>query len=64
MKKILIIEDDEAIRNELKTFLCRYNYDALVIEKFENVRRRDRKRKCGFNSFRYKFTYFWWFLYM
>ena len=37
MKKILIIEDDEAIRNELKTFLCRYNYDALVIEKFENV---------------------------
>ncbi|CUO06834.1 MAG: response regulator transcription factor [Sarcina ventriculi] len=37
MKKILIIEDDEAIRNELKTFLCRYNYDALVIEKFENI---------------------------
>ena len=35
--KILIIEDDEAIRNELKTFLCRYNYDALVIEKFENI---------------------------
>ena len=37
MKKILIIEDDEAIRNELKTFLCRYIYDALVIEKFENI---------------------------
>ena len=37
MKKILIIEDDEAIRNELKTFLCRYNYDALVVEKFENI---------------------------
>lgn len=37
MKKILIIEDDEAIRNELKTFLCTYNYDALVVEKFENI---------------------------
>lgn len=37
MKKILIIEDDEAIRNELKTFLCRYNYDTLVVEKFENI---------------------------
>lgn len=37
MKKILIIEDDEAIRNEVKTFLCRYNYDALVVEKFENI---------------------------
>ena len=38
MNKILIIEDDEAIRNELKTFLCRYNYDALVIEKFEIIK--------------------------
>ena len=37
MKKILIIEDDEALRNELKTFLCRYNYDTLVVEKFENI---------------------------
>ena len=37
MKKILIIEDDEAIRNELKTFLCRYNYDTLFVEKFENI---------------------------
>ena len=37
MKKILIIEDDEAIRNELKTFFCRYNYDTLVVEKFENI---------------------------
>ena len=37
MKKILIIEDDEAIRNELKTFLCRYNYDTVVVEKFENI---------------------------
>ena len=37
MKKILIIEDDEAIRYELKTFLNRYNYNALIIDDFANV---------------------------
>lgn len=37
MKKILIIEDDETIREELKTFLERYNYNALTIKDFKNV---------------------------
>ncbi|MGL5749430.1 MAG: response regulator transcription factor [Paraclostridium sp.] len=37
MKKILIIEDEEKIRNELKTFLSNYGYEVVVIEKFENV---------------------------
>ena len=37
MRKILIIEDDETIREELKTFLQRYNYNALIIKDFKNV---------------------------
>ncbi len=37
MKNILIVEDDETIRDELKTFLQRYNYNALVIKDFKNV---------------------------
>lgn len=37
MKNILIVEDNETIRDELKTFLQRYNYNALVIKDFKNV---------------------------
>lgn len=34
--KILIVEDNETIRNELKIFLTKYNYDVDFLEDFEN----------------------------
>lgn len=37
MDKILIVEDDEKIRNELKIFLSRNGYNAVILEKFENT---------------------------
>ena len=36
MKKILIIEDEETIRNELKTLLENSGYEVLMLEKFTN----------------------------
>lgn len=36
-KKILIIEDEEKIREELKDFLKRYGYEAKIITNFENI---------------------------
>ena len=36
-KKILIIEDEEKIREELKDFLKRYGYETKGITSFENV---------------------------
>lgn len=38
MKKILIIEDEETIRNELKTLLENYGYEVLMLEKFTNAK--------------------------
>lgn len=37
MPKIVIIEDTEKIREELKTFLNRYGYEAAAPENFENI---------------------------
>ena len=37
MSKIIIIEDAETIREELKTFLTRYNYEVLTPSNFENI---------------------------
>jgi DNA-binding response OmpR family regulator len=37
MSKIIIIEDTETIREELKTFLIRYGYDVLAPANFENI---------------------------
>lgn len=37
MDKILIVEDDEKLRNELKIFLDRNGYNAIVLEKFDNT---------------------------
>ena len=34
MKKILIIEDEKIIRNELKSLLENSGYEVLIIEKF------------------------------
>ena len=36
MKKILIVEDDKKLRNELKIFLEKNGYQVLTIEKFDN----------------------------
>lgn len=37
MQKILIIEDDEKLRKELKVFLNKNGYQAETIEKFDNT---------------------------
>lgn len=37
MSKIVIIEDTEKIREELKTFLMRYGYEAAALTNFETV---------------------------
>ncbi len=35
--KILIVEDDEKLRNELQIFLNRNGYEAFILEKFDNA---------------------------
>ena len=37
MSKIVIIEDAEKIREELKTFLIRYGYETVALTDFENI---------------------------
>ncbi|MDF2854980.1 MAG: DNA-binding response regulator [Neobacillus sp.] len=37
MSKIIIIEDTETIREELKTFLNRYGYEVVAPTNFENI---------------------------
>jgi DNA-binding response OmpR family regulator len=37
LEKIIIIEDDEKIRIELKKFLTSYNYEVIVMTEFENI---------------------------
>jgi len=37
MKKIMIIEDDDAIRNELKELLQNSGYEAIVLKHFQNA---------------------------
>ncbi len=37
MKKILIIEDDESVRGELKELLSNAGYDALILDSYTNM---------------------------
>ena len=37
MKKILIIEDDESVRGELKELLSNAGYEALILEGYSNM---------------------------
>ena len=37
MSKIMIIEDEVTIREELKVFLTRYGYEVLVPDDFSNI---------------------------
>ena len=37
MQKIIIVEDTEKIRNELKEFLSKYGYDVKVPKDFKNI---------------------------
>ena len=37
MEKIIIIEDDEIIREELKNFLSKYGYEIVAATSFDNV---------------------------
>lgn len=36
MDKILIVEDDEKLRQELKIFLEKNGYEVLILERFDN----------------------------
>ena len=36
MSKILIVEDDKKLRDELKIFLERHGYEVFLLEKFDN----------------------------
>ena len=46
MKKILIVEDEEVIRNELKTLLENSGYQVFVIDKFNNTKNDIMNIKC------------------
>jgi len=37
MAKILIVEDDKKLREELKIFLEKHGYEAVILEKFDNT---------------------------
>ena len=37
MAKILIVEDDKKLREELKIFLGKHGYEVIVLEKFDNT---------------------------
>ena len=37
MSKILIVEDDEKLSKELKIFLDKNGYDAVILQKFDNA---------------------------
>lgn len=37
VKKIVVIEDDEVIREELQSFLSKYNYEVVAPVEFENI---------------------------
>ena len=37
MQKILIVEDDEKLKNELKIFLIHNGYEAQALNKFDNM---------------------------
>lgn len=37
MKKIIIIEDEKIIREELQSFLRKYNYEVIAPDDFENI---------------------------
>ena len=39
MKKILIVEDEKIIRNELKTLLENSGYEVSAIENFNNTKK-------------------------
>ena len=46
MKKILIVEDEEVIRNELKTLLENSGYQVFVLDKFNNTKNDIMNIKC------------------
>ena len=45
MKKILIVEDEKVIRNELQTLLQNAGYEVMSLECFDNVKEDIKKLK-------------------
>ena len=37
MSKILIVEDDKKLREELKIFIEKHGYNVEMLEKFDNI---------------------------
>ena len=37
MEKIIIVEDEEIIREELQNFLIKYGYEVIAPGEFENI---------------------------
>ena len=37
MEKIIIVEDDKIIREELQSFLSKYGYEVVAPSEFENI---------------------------
>lgn len=56
MPRILIIEDDEKLREELKIFLNKNGYEATTLTTFDNTINDYIKNKSRFNLIRYKFA--------
>ena len=37
MQQIIIVEDDQIIREELQIFLSKYGYEIIVLDRFDTV---------------------------
>ena len=62
MPKILIIEDDEKLREELKIFLNKNGYKATTLTTFDNTIHIANKSRL--NIIRYKFAKYRWRIYL
>ena len=56
MFKIVIVEDDEEIKEELKILLQNSEYEVDTISEFDNVAERILKKRTSFGVIRYKFA--------
>lgn len=56
MQKILIVEDDKLLAQELKELLENAGYQTIILENFQEITKKYIKTKCRFNFIRYKLT--------
>lgn len=58
MKKILIVEDDEKLRNELEIFLNKNGYETISLKKFDNIEKDILKEKVDLILLDIKLPYY------